>query len=89
MAMSAITSDRRYAEIAEKMTEEEAKVEKKMCMMLDIREERGEKRGMDWGIQRVNQLILKLAEDGRQDDILRIAMDSEYEKLLMESYGIE
>ncbi len=89
MAMSAITSDRRYAEIAEKMTEEEAKEEKKMCMMLDIREERGEKRGMDRGIQRVNQLILKLAEEGRQDDILRIAMDREYEKQLMENYGIE
>ena len=44
---------------------------------------------MDRGIQRVNQLILRLTEDGRQDDILRIAMDREYEKQLMESYGIE
>ncbi len=84
LTMSAFTNDQRYEKIANKMTKREAKEATKMCMMLDIREERGEKRGKD----QINQLILKLDEDGRSEDIIRIAKDSKYEQQLLKEYGI-
>ncbi len=82
--MSAFTNDQRYEKIARNLTEKEAKEATQMCMMLDIREERGEKHGKD----QISQLICKLAEDGRNEDILRMAQNSEYQERLLEEYGI-
>ncbi len=83
--MGAFTGDGRYQEMAKRLEEEHKEEEViNMCVLLDYREERGEKHGKD----QISQLILMLTEDGRNEDILRMAQDSEYQDRLLEEYGI-
>lgn len=52
----------------------------------EIQEER--ENGLKEGEQRVNALILKLLELGRNEDIRRSAIDSEYQQQLFEEFGL-
>ena len=40
------------------------------------------------GRKDVNRLILKLAEDGRLDDMIRAASDHEYQNRLLQEYSL-
>lgn len=55
---------------------------KEMCEALEelVYEELGEKR--------VNALTLRLYELGRTDDIIKAALDKEYQKKLFEEFGL-
>ena len=44
--------------------------------------------GKEEGIQCLNKLIIKLTEDGRADDIVKAAQDEDYQKQLLEEYGL-
>ena len=50
--------------------------------------EEGRKSGILEGEQRINQLILKLKEAGRIEDIIKTASDTEYQQLLLKKYGL-
>ena len=50
--------------------------------------EEGRKSGIEEGEQRINQLILKLKEAGRIEDIIKAASDTEYQQLLLKKYGL-
>ena len=50
--------------------------------------EEGRKTGIEEGEQRINQLILKLKEAGRIEDIIKAASDAEYQQLLLKEYGL-
>lgn len=50
--------------------------------------DRGEMEGYDRGTKEMNELILKLAEQGRNQDIVRIAEDKEYREKLMKELEI-
>lgn len=55
-------------------------------------EEMAKKEGYREGIQemqnRINQLIIKLTEEGRTEDIIKSARDKEYQNALFEEFGI-
>ena len=48
----------------------------------------GIKEGESLGVNRINQLILKLSELNRTDDILKAAADREYQKKLLKEFGL-
>ena len=50
--------------------------------------EEGRKSGIEEGEQRINQLILKLKEAGRIEDIIKAASDAEYQQQLLKEYGL-
>lgn len=43
---------------------------------------------MEEGEKRVNQLIILLTEQGRNDDIIKAAQDKEYQKKLFEEFNL-
>lgn len=55
-----------------------------MCMLVDMLEERG----MEKGIDAINLLVKRLITDGRTDDLLRSTQNPEFQKALMQEYGI-
>ena len=55
---------------------------------LDEKREEGIKEGESLGVNRINQLILKLSELNRTDDILKAAADREYQKKLLKEFGL-
>ena len=50
--------------------------------------EGGRKEGRKEGRKDVNKLILKLAEEGRLDDMIRAASDNEYQNQLLQEYSL-
>lgn len=44
--------------------------------------------GREEGRERINRLNRKLLEDGRDEDLRRAILDMEYQKLLLEEYGL-
>ena len=48
----------------------------------------GYKDGYDEGIERINQLNIKLTEAGRTEDIIKAARDVNYQNTLFEEFGI-
>ena len=54
---------------------------------LDEKREEGIKEGESLGENRINQLILKLSELNRTDEILKAA-DREYQKKLLKEFGL-
>ena len=50
--------------------------------------EEGRKSGILEGEQRIKQLILKLKEAGRIEDIIKAASDTEYQQQLLKEYGL-
>lgn len=71
-----------------------------MCVLLDMYEERGEKRGItigeergitigeERGIHEINTLNLCLLDDNRLEDMQRAMVDTDYQKELMKEYDI-
>ena len=55
---------------------------------LDEKREEGIKEGESLGVNRINQLILKLSELNRTDEILKAAADREYQKKLLKEFGL-
>mgnify|MGYP005962663783 CR=1 FL=1 len=50
--------------------------------------EEGIKEGESLGESRINQLNLKLSELSRSDEILKAAVDREYQKKLLKEFGL-
>lgn len=48
----------------------------------------GTKEGQFLGEQRINQLILKLSESGRSDDIVKAAQNKDYQNQLLKEFGL-
>ena len=48
----------------------------------------GLREGLREGEKRVNALTLRLYELGRTDDIIKAALDKEYQKKLFEEFGL-
>lgn len=72
---------------------------KEMCEALEELEEKrrlglqeglqeGLREGLREGEKRVNALTLRLYELGRTDDIIKAALDKEYQKKLFEEFGL-
>ena len=55
---------------------------------LDEKREEGIKEGEPLGEIRINQLNLKLSELSRSDEILKAAVDREYQKKLLKEFGL-
>mgnify|MGYP006914190094 CR=1 FL=1 len=55
---------------------------------LDEKREEGIREGESLGENRINQLILKLSELNRTDEILKAAADQEYQKKLLKEFGL-
>ena len=55
---------------------------------LDEKREEGIREGESLGVNRINQLILKLSELNRTDEILKAAADREYQKKLLKEFGL-
>ena len=55
---------------------------------LDEKREEGIKEGESLGEIRINQLNLKLSELSRSDEILKAAVDREYQKKLLKEFGL-
>lgn len=80
--MHALSGDDRYQEIRGAV--QAMKGEMTMCVIA----EELEKQGMRKGVDKMNQLILHLAEDGRTDEIVLSAKDIVLQKKLMKEYGV-
>ena len=71
-----------------------------MCVLLDMYEERGVEKGISQGIsqglsqgisqgiEEINTLYHCLLADNRMDDIQKAIIDTEYQKELLQEYGI-
>lgn len=85
--MQVLTGDRRYESIV--FTEQEKKEGIKMCKVLDAREKRGEKRGIQQGATQLYDLMRILAEQGYQlEEALAMTSDEESRNKLYKEYGI-
>lgn len=90
--MENVTSDARYQKIKEKYVSK-IKDQKKeetftMCMLLDLAEETGEKRGIELGEKRINDLNRKLLEDGRISEMIEAVGDETLQRRLFKEYGL-
>ena len=59
-----------------------------MCVLLDMYEERGVEKGISQGIEEINTLYHCLLADNRMEDIQKAIIDTEYQKELLQEYGI-
>ncbi len=59
-----------------------------MCIIAEKLENRGIQYGLKQGVDKVNQLNMKLAGEGRMEDILQAASDPVFQRNLMEEYKI-
>lgn len=59
-----------------------------MCLAIQEMIQDGIDEGMEKGINRINILISRLAEDGRTEDLVRSARDADYQKKLLKEYHI-
>lgn len=80
-ALSAVQNDRRYTEYINNVSEKDMAGGVNMDTVLD----RAEAKGID----KVNQLVRLLSQDGRIEDIVKSARDKEYQKQLFIEYGLE
>ena len=88
--LSEVTNDKRYKNAKEKLLKKEENVT--MCVIAEKLEKRGIEQGIERGIERglnlVSELTLKLNEDGRLNDLVKAAMDSEYQHKLLSEYNL-
>ena len=70
-----LTAERRGIEAGRKIGREEGR-------------EEGRVEGETLGVNRINQLILELSKLGRTEDIVKAAADREYQKKLLEEFGL-
>ena len=73
--MGMLTAERRGIEAGRKIGIEEGKVE-------------GRAEGRAEGENRINQLNIELSKLGRTEDILKAAVDKEYQRKLLEEFGL-
>ena len=59
-----------------------------MCTGLKEWFREGREEGRSEGREDINRLILKLAEAGRLDDMVRAAADSDYQNQLLQEYSL-
>ncbi len=60
-------------------------------MMRDERMEgmqEGLKKGMQQGQERINQLIILLSKQNRSEDIIKAALDKEYQEKLLKEFNL-
>ena len=57
--------------------------------MLNEKKEEGIQVGKEEGRQILNQLIICLANDGRNEDIIKAAQNPEYQNELIKYYGLD
>nr|WP_289692117.1 hypothetical protein [Enterocloster clostridioformis] len=57
-------------------------------MLFEDGMEKGIEKGVQQGLGRANALIVKLADAGRADDIIRAALDRTYQEQLFKEFGI-
>ncbi len=86
--MGAFTGDKRYQEVAENFLKESKEEGMKLCVMLDMIENRGVEQGMQQGINCINQLIQYLLRDNRMEDLRLQAEDSKFQNKLLKEYGL-
>lgn len=79
-----------YATVKDILTETKGKLTETEAELAEAREALadGREQGKQLGEMRVNSLIKILGEEGRIDDILRAAEDSEFQEKLFEKYGL-
>ena len=88
--LSAVTNDRRYRKAKELIETTEGKrgIEKGIAQGLEQGEARGIVKGISQGIQEINTLYHCLLADNRMEDIQKAIIDTEYQKELLQEYGI-
>lgn len=59
-----------------------------MCIIAEKLENKGIQYGLKQGLHKANQLNMKLAGEGRMEDILRAASDPAFQEKLMKEYKI-
>ena len=69
-------------EALEELMYEELEEKRRLGLQEGLRE------GLREGEKRVNALTLRLYELGRTDDIIKAALDKEYQKKLFEEFGL-
>ena len=74
-----LTAERRGIEAGRKIGTEEGKVEGRA---------EGREEGRAEGENRINQLNIELSKLGRTEDILKAAVDKEYQRKLLEEFGL-
>ena len=67
---------------------EERGIEKGIAQGLEQGEARGIVKGISQGIQEINTLYHCLLADNRMEDIQKAIMDTDYQKELLQEYGI-
>ena len=82
--MNAITGDKKYMTIADEFNKQGSKGETKRCIMMDMVEERGIKKGME----SINLLNIRLIQEGRFEDVKKASKDEALQKRFMKEYGI-
>lgn len=87
--ISAVAKDKRYREIKQDITNCVSKGEAvSMCIIAEKLENKGIQHGLKQGVDKVNQLNMRLAGEGRIEDILLAASDPAFQRNLMEEYKI-
>ena len=91
--MSALTGDKRYEEYINMYTEEEKRGGRvNMCKILDARESKGRTQGKmegrTEGEQRVLELISRLVDEGKSNEIKLISSDEVLRNRLYVEYGL-
>ena len=87
--MSALTGDKRYEEYIDMYTEKEKRGgQVNMCKILDARESKGRTQGRTEGEQRVLELISRLVDEGKSNEIKLISSDEVLRNKLYVEYGL-
>jgi len=60
-----------------------------MCTALRELEEDAKREGIVTGHRLMNELNRRLLQDGRTEDLFRSIQDTEYQRQLMDEYGLE
>ena len=89
--LSEVASDKRYKNVKEKLLKNEEE-DVTMCVIAEKLENRGIQKGIEQGIEQgislLSKLTLILNEEGRLDDLVKAAMDSEYQQKLLREYNL-
>lgn len=84
-AIGTIKKDKRYIEYINRVSDADVAGGVNMDATLDYLIAEGETRGKD----KINRLIVLLSKDGRTEDILKFAQNSDYQTKLLKEYGLE
>ena len=89
--LSEVANDKRYKNAKEKLLQNKEE-DVTMCVIAEKLENRGIEKGIERGIEKgidlLAKLTLKLNEAGRLNDVVKVAMDSEYRQELLREYNL-